>query len=110
MPCDGSTPNIETPWDALGDLRCDLAVAAPDIEDLFPSLEIEQGELLLGHRLLEARLPGIVARVPFRPGISPVSVATPSRQTAPRMMTSDYGITRRPRLVHEDRLRRLMIH
>ena len=83
MPCDGSTPIIETPWNALDDLRCDLAVTAPDIENLFPSLEIEQGELLLGHRLLEARLPGIVARVPFRPGISPVSVATPSRQTAP---------------------------
>ena len=83
MSCDGSTPIIETPWDALDDLRCDLAVAAPDIEDLFPSLEIEQGELLLGHHLLEARLPGIVARVPFRPGISPVSVATSADKPLP---------------------------
>lgn len=57
--------------DSRGDFRRDLPVPATDVEDALDALQSQQAKLLLCHRLLKARLAGIVARMPLRHELFP---------------------------------------
>src|SRR5262249_8262627 len=68
-----------------GDFRGNLPVPAADVEDALGAFRSQTAELLLGHRLLKARLAVIVARMPLRHGIPSVPAAGPSASTWTRM-------------------------